>query len=59
MNKEQEILGLIEASQMLVGLHMELFNSYMKMTDNDTELSLRLSKDALTAALNMNFNKEN
>ena len=44
---EKMIKDLLQATQMVVGLHHDLYVSYMKMTDNNEELSLRLAKDAL------------
>lgn len=55
---EKSIKDLIEGTKLVVGLHMELFNSYMKMTDGDVELSINLSRDALNIMLNMGTKEE-
>lgn len=55
--KSEEIRNLVEATNMLAGLHVQSFDSYMKLTNNNVELSLKLAKDYISAILSMSANQ--
>lgn len=57
--KSEEVKNLIEATNMMVGLHVQAYNAYMELTDNNEALSLKLSKDYISALLNMGVNQNN
>jgi len=48
---EEQIREILEASQYIVGIHTSIYKDYLKATDGDKELSLKLAKDNLEVLL--------